>query len=77
MLPTDEQIAWAADFDGDITLEPKYKVVTEEFCEKCIAAGVKLSSYIVNDVAIMRKLFLMGVTRFCTDTYSDIVFPLD
>ena len=52
VLPTDEQIAWAADFDGDITLEPKYKVVTEEFCEKCIAAGVKLSSYILNDVAI-------------------------
>ena len=77
VLPTDEQIAWAAGFDGDITLEPKYKVVTEEFCEKCIAAGVKLSSYIVNDVAVMRKLFLMGVTRFCTDTYSDIVFPLD
>ena len=76
-LPTDEQIAWAANFDGDITLEPKYKVVTEEFCEKCIAAGVKMSSYIVNDMAVMRKLFLMGITRFCTDTYSDIVFPLD
>ena len=76
-LPTDEQIAWAADFDGDITLEPKHTVVTAEFCEKCIAAGVKMSSYIVNDVAIMRKLFLMGISRFCTDTYSDIVFPLD
>lgn len=77
VLPTDAQIAWAAGFDGDITLEPKYTVVTEEFCGKCIRAGVKLSSYIVNDVAVMRKLFLMGVPRFCTDTYSDIVFPLD
>lgn len=76
-LPTDEQIAWAASFDGDITLEPKQTVVTEEFCEKCIAAGVKMSSYIVNDVATMRRLFLMGISRFCTDTYSDIVFPLD
>lgn len=76
-LPTDEQIAWAAAFDGDITLEPKYTVVTEAFCAKCIAAGVKMSSYIVNDMAIMRRLFLMGISRFCTDTYSDIVFPLD
>ena len=76
-LPTDEQIEWAANFDGDITLEPKQTVVTEEFCQKCIASGVKMSSYIVNDMAMMRKLFLMGITRFCTDTYSDIVFPLD
>lgn len=69
----------------DLTLEfPDAKVytdttnpITEEQIENAVVNGVNLSAYTVNNSAVMRDLFLKGVTRFCTDTFSDIVFPIE
>ena len=68
----------------DLTLEfPDTKAyadtdpISEEQLANAVANGVSLSAYTTNNPAIMRDLFLKGVTRFCTDTFSDIVFPID
>lgn len=39
--------------------------------------GVGYSVYFGNDLARVKELIKLGVDRFCVDTFSDIVIPLD
>ena len=39
--------------------------------------GVGYSVYFGNDLARVKELIKLGVERFCVDTFSDIVIPLD
>lgn len=39
--------------------------------------GVGYSAYFGNDLARVKELIKLGVDRFCVDTFSDIVIPLD
>jgi glycerophosphoryl diester phosphodiesterase len=59
----------------NITLEPPCVYLTETGASYAIAENIEVSAYTVNDIAMMRELTSWGVTRFCTDTFSDIVFP--
>lgn len=79
-LETDEPESWvytsATSFTGDLTLEPMASL-TQTCANTILSNGIKASAWTVNSPSQMRKLAKMGITRFCTDTFSDIVFPIE
>lgn len=74
---TERNLQFYDKFEGKLTIEFPRTNFDVQTVKDAAARGVRLSSYIVNDMAQMRELMLCGVTRFCTDTYSDIVFPME
>lgn len=83
-LETTELEEWvyesAKTFKGVLTLEPM-EGITEASVAKLLALkrdnGINCSVYVANDSNKMKELLKQGITRFCTDTFSDIVFPMD
>lgn len=73
----DSTLTWAENFGGKVCIELNYGSMTEEIATDIINAGFEVSVYILNDIAKMKELVNIGVTRFCTDTYGDIIFPFD
>lgn len=78
-LETNEPESWvytsAVAFEGDLTIEPM-STLTETCANTLLSNDLKTSAWTVNSPSRMRELAKMGITRFCTDTFSDIVFPM-
>lgn len=72
---SDKNLSFYDRFEGHLTIEFPYANFDREATRAAAARGVRLSSYTVNDVALMREMIACGVKRFCTDTHWDMVYP--
>lgn len=78
-LPTKADVDSLAALNARTTLEfnCNYTEGAEQIIAYCLENGVNTSAYTVNNVQLMKSLINKGITRFTTDMFSDIVFPMD
>lgn len=62
---------------NNVGIEFNSDSVTPEMVNYAKSKNIEVSVYFGNDISQVRLFAKMGITRFCVDTYSDIVFPID
>lgn len=58
-------------------IELPHTSITSEIVDYAKSKGLEVSMYFGNDMQKVRECVKLGITRFCVDTFSDIVFPID
>lgn len=74
---TTAKIDFASDFPTECTIEMYTGTATDALINYAHSKGVPVSIFFGNDMLAVRDYINKGVTRFCIDTFADIVFPND